>query len=135
VDRQRNTTRTAVLALIRRPPGHYLIVRPTAEPDGVWTFPGAAVPPNATPEDTLRRVCHDRLGIRLTELIPQAPLALSDGVVSTTYRAFLCPLAGDEALPIAYADLRWAPPSQLREYRLDPVAAQFVDRLLAAERA
>lgn len=129
MDRQRRTSWTEARALICRPGREYLIVRLHADPEGPWGFPGGRVGQRIAAEDALRRLCLEQVGVQPDALLSQPPFDYCFGTYTVTYRFFLCPVTGDEALPCGCAELRWVPVAQLPEYHLDTASQQVAARL------
>ncbi len=128
MDRQRTADWTEVRALISRA-ALYLIVKSQNDPSAPWEFPGTRISPQTPPEDALRRVCRERLGIELADLVSQPAFVYRVGTRAVTYRYDLGRVLSDDAAPIGYAELRWVPSAQLHEYAFDVPTQSIVDRL------
>ena len=129
MDRQRRTSWTEARALICRRGCEYLIVKQHTDPDCPWGFPGGRIGQRIAPEDALRRLCLEQVGVQLAELLSQPPFDRAFGTHTVTYRFFLCPVTGDDALPCGCAELRWVPLTQLPEYVPDSASEQVAARL------
>jgi 8-oxo-dGTP pyrophosphatase MutT (NUDIX family) len=133
MDRQTSPPRVEVRAIVRRPPGRYLIVSASSDSAAPWDFPGDGVHPSQTPEDALRQVLRVQLGIDHAELIPQSPFSYGTGTRATLYRYFLARVRDDTAVPLEVARLRWVAAPQLAEHAFVPPAALMVERIQASE--
>lgn len=130
--RQRGGPLVDVRAIIQQPSGACLIVRRRPDPARPWHFPGALISPNSDPVELLRRTCLLALGVHLRVMTPQPTLTYGLYGAVVAYRHFLCPVPGDEALPLAYAELRWVVPARMPGYPLDTPTWHFVQRLVSS---
>jgi 8-oxo-dGTP diphosphatase len=133
VDRQRGTTWSEVRALLRRLPHHYLIAKPRDDPDTPWEFPGGRIHLHEPPESALHRLCQQQLGVSPLSFIAQQPFVHSFGTRTVTYRYYVCPVTGDDVVPLEYELVRWVSTAELREYVFDPATQQVVDRIIATD--
>jgi ADP-ribose pyrophosphatase YjhB (NUDIX family) len=117
-------------ALIQSPRGEYIIIRPHADADDAWHFPGGRVGPRESAEAGLRRTCRELLGVELTLHVGQPGFAWNFGTHSITYRYYVAGVARGRPEARACAELRWVLAGQLRDYVFDPPTQQVVDWLL-----
>ena len=132
--------RRAVAVVLRRPDGLVLAVRRPDEPDeelpGLWGLPAATLRDGESPEDGVRRVGREKLGVELT---PQRALAAGEQrradytLRMTVYEASM---TGEPRLPARqagqpaisagappapettstlYQEIDWLPPDSFRE--------------------
>ena len=132
VERQRQLAWTELRAVLRRPTGEYLVVRPAEEADAPWDFPGVRHDPPECEEVRLRRACLERLGLSLGTLLPQGAFEYGYGTHVIRYQFFAGAVA-DEALPLGYGAVRWVGARQLSEYKFAPAAVWIVGRLRAGQ--
>jgi hypothetical protein len=126
VDRQRETERVELRALIFRPEQGYLFIRPTDEADGPWDLPGGPHESHTAPEIVLRQLCAAQIGCDVQVLAGRPPMRFGQGASSISYRLYLCALPADEALPLGCAAVRWVPAAALGEFRLSPGIARIM---------
>jgi len=111
----------------------FLIVR-EPQPDGrpgEWSFPRCPVLAGESPEEAMRRLGREQLGLDVEIIIGQPPLfseAKGGGTVELRY--FFCGIAGGEASQGPYEDFRWIAKPQLCEYDFDWASREVVQWLL-----
>ena len=81
-------------------------------------------------EAAMRRIAREQLGIEVEIVVGQPPIvaALQDAEVELRY--FFCGVIEGDADRGEYAELRWVPRGQLREYDFDDVSRPVVEWLL-----
>lgn len=123
-----------VAALIESHTSDLLIARPQRDEKAprLWQFPRGVARRGESPEAALRRLARDVLGIKVEIIVAQPPLMERIDGVRTELRYFFCGVAGGEATPGPYAEIRWISKLHLREYDFDEPSQIVVDWLLAS---
>lgn len=122
-----------VASIIERCDNHILIARLSTTDDDapLWCFPRGRATSEETPEDAMRRVTRDDLGIEVEIVVGQPPLAQDIDGAQAEVRYFFCGVITSDEKSGPYAELRWIPKHHLREYEFDdlskPVAAWIVE--------
>ncbi len=96
----------------------------------LWFFPRDAVGDNESPEAAMRRIAHEKLGVHVEVVVGQPPLIQPIDGVEVEVRYFFCGISSGEPIRGAYAETRWLPKGQLREYDFDPASQTVVDWLI-----
>jgi ADP-ribose pyrophosphatase YjhB (NUDIX family) len=96
-----------------------------------WQFPRGLAEPGESAEEAMRRIAREQLAVEVEIVIGQPPLVQVVEGRELEMRYFFCGVAAGEPGATYYAELRWTPKLQLREYEFDPPSAQVVDWLLA----
>lgn len=121
-----------VAALLEQVDDQYLIVRRAeAEVPRRWQFPRGPAAAGESPEEAMRRTAREQLGVEVDIVIGQPPLAMELEGRSVELRYFFCALIGGTMENGPYAELRWIPVGQLREYEFDAASQPVVDWLLS----
>jgi ADP-ribose pyrophosphatase YjhB (NUDIX family) len=95
----------------------------------VWQFPRGLATPQESAEAAMRRVACEQLGVDVEIIVGQPPLVQTIDGREVEMRYFFCGVI-DEPRTGHYAELRWIPKSQLREYDFDAPSAEVVQWLL-----
>lgn len=119
--------------MVFRPPGRYLIIRTSPEPEAAWDLPGGPVESQTMPELILRRCCQEQVGCDVHVVAGRPPVTTGSGPLETRWHVFLCTVLQDEALPIGCAELRWVTKADLREYQFAGDVQSVVDAWLMTE--
>ncbi len=130
--RQRGVAVTEGRALLCRPPSDYLLVRPQADTDAPWEWPGLRLPPHASAMDLLHRLCAERLGLEVDGWTSTPPFVYATAGRRVNCQCFLGVVRADVAVPVRYAALRWVPRAHLATCRLDTLSRHIAERLLAS---
>ena len=121
------TVHHAVAAAIRRAEGLVLAVRRPDEPDeelpGLWGLPAATLGDGETPEDGIRRLGREKLGVALTPLRALAEGEQSRGGYTLHMTVYDALMSGEPRLPertpgvtrTLYEALDWLPAASFRE--------------------
>ena len=134
---QQHDVRHAVSAAIRRDDGLVLAVRRPDEPPpeadlplaegeelpGVWGLPAVTLRDGESPEEGVRRIGREKLGVELTPLRPLAEGEQSRAGYTLRMTVYEASLAGEPRLPprdvntgvTLYDALDWLPASAFRE--------------------
>jgi len=110
-----------VAGLIERHDNHVLIVLPAPDTglSRQWQFPRGPAAAGESAETAMRRVAEERLGIGVEIVVGQPPVAATVDGCDIELRYFICGMAWGEARAGGYAEIRWVPRFQLREYEFD----------------
>ncbi len=84
-----------------------------------WQFPRGQAGPDESPEEAMRRVANDNLGIEVEVIVGQPPLLAELGGSTVEIRYFFCEIVLGEPKAGPYRETRWVPKGHLREYELD----------------
>jgi len=97
---------------------------------GMWEFPGGKVEPGEELADGLRREIQEELAVQIDvgELFGVYEHAYTHFRV--TLHAFCCRLVGGEPQAIEASDLRWAAPSELKDYPMGKIDRQIAKKLV-----
>lgn len=120
--------------IIERQDHHVLIVLSKDGPpeNRLWCFPRGLAEPNESPEAALRRIVRTQLGLEVEVEVGQPPLVEPIEGRETELRYFFCGVAGGEADPGPYAEMRWVSRGHLREYEFDGASQPVVEWLLSS---
>ncbi len=120
-------TRRAVAAAVRRDDGLVLAVRRPDEPGeelpGVWGLPATTLRPGESPEEGVRRVGREKLGVELTLLRTLAEGEQPRGGYTLRMTVYEASMAGEPRLPLRtpeaastlYDAIDWLPAASFRE--------------------
>jgi len=119
-------------AIIERHDNHVLIALPESQADGSrwWRFPRGPVREGESTEVAMRRITSEQLGLEVEIVVGQPPIIASLQDAEVELRYFFCGVIQGEAEPGEYAELRWVPRGQLREYEFDDVSRPVVEWIL-----
>ena len=122
-----------VAAIIERADNHVLIALPrdTGE-NRQWMFPRGLADPKESAEAAMRRIAPEQLGLFVELVIGQPPFLCEIAGHPAEVRYFFCGLAGEDATPGHYSEIRWIPRAHLREYDFDDASKVVVEWLLTA---
>ena len=119
-------------AIIERHDNHVLIALPESQAEGSrwWRFPRGPVRDGEPAEVAMRRIAKEQLGLEIEIVVGQPPIIapLQDAEVELRY--FFCGVIQGEEEPGEYAELRWVPRGQLREYEFDDASRPVVEWIL-----
>ncbi len=123
--------------LIERSDNHMLIERVGAGRDamegtGLWTFPRDLANEHETPEQAIRRMAVEQLGLTIEVVAGQPPLMENIDGQATELRYFFCGVISGEVKETTDNHLRWIPKAHLREYDFDVPSQPVVEWLLKA---
>ena len=98
---------------------------------GFWEFPGGKAESGETPAATAVREAAEELDVEVepTESLP--PLHLDYPHARITLTPVLCRITCGEPRPLAAAELRWIPLTDLPRYPFPPANAPLIKTLLA----
>jgi 8-oxo-dGTP diphosphatase len=120
-----------VTAEIRRD-GRYLITQRLASSTlaGLWEFPGGKVPDGDVPQEVLRRILLDRLGVHVDvrELVMEVLHEYESYTVDM--QVYRCELRDGEPQAVRVADCRWVAPAQFSAYRFPDADEATIEALL-----
>lgn len=118
--------------IIERHDNHVLIALPESQAEGArwWRFPRGDVREGESAESAMRRIAREQLGIEVEIVVGQPPLVANLRDAEVELRYFFCGIIQGEAQQREYAELRWAPRGQLREYDFDDASRPVVEWLL-----
>ena len=120
-------------AIIERADNHVLIaLPPETEQARKWTFPRGLAERNESAEAAMRRIARDQLGLLVELVIGQPPFLCDIAGRPSEIRYFFCGVAGGEARPGPYSEIRWVSKSHLREYDFDDPSRAVVEWLLTS---
>jgi 8-oxo-dGTP diphosphatase len=117
-----------VSAIIEDAQGRVLVARSSGDAGGdtPWELPRGRLRRGETPEGAMRRVAKERLDLGITIDVGQPPVNGRFEGESVVYRYFLAGVVTGDARASDYAEVRWVPRLQLREYEFDPATSQVV---------
>lgn len=108
-----------------------LIGKIPADPyKGLWTFPAGPVEEGEMPEVALRRALRSLLNMRVEIICGQPPFDQPWDDVTCRWRFYFCNGAGSTVDNQHFAEVRWVPRGDLREYDFDPVSLQVARWML-----
>ncbi len=99
-------------------------------PERWWMFPRGPAHQDESPEAAMRRIARSDLGVQVEVFVGQPPVVQRIDGREVEVRYLFCGLVNGEPRPGVYADVRWVPRGQLREYDFDAASAQVVEWLL-----
>jgi ADP-ribose pyrophosphatase YjhB (NUDIX family) len=120
--------------IIERQDNHVLIALPKdGQPSSrVWRFPRGPVERDESPEAAMRRIAREQLGLHVEVVVGQPPLVERVEGREAELRYFFCGVAGEDADPGPYAEIRWVSKGHLREYEFDSPSKPVVEWLLGS---
>src|SRR3989304_5193572 len=104
------------VGIIERHDNHVLIVLPSSpdDPTRLWQFPRGLANADESPEQAMRRIADEQLGIGVEIVVGQPPVtAMLDGR-EVEMRYFFSGIADGEPCPGPYAEIRWVTRGHLR---------------------
>jgi hypothetical protein len=104
-----------------------LLVRGSSA-EAPWDLPGGTMPERLDPAEFLRRLCFERLGLAVPDLVPQEAFPFGHGTHQTVYLYYAATVAEDHALPLGYVELRWCSAAEMRTLPLSAAAAEIAMR-------
>ncbi|MEK6674583.1 MAG: NUDIX domain-containing protein [Planctomycetota bacterium] len=121
-----------VAGILEQTDNQFLIVRTTADQDavGAWLFPRGPVNPNESPEEAVRRIALDHLGMTVEIISGQPPLLATIDGQEIEVRFFFLTIVDEPSGPCIYAESRWVAKAQLRDYTFDAVTQPVIDWLV-----
>jgi len=118
--------------ILEKSDDEFLIARSVDEAAGrVWLFPRGPANPGESAEAAMRRIFREQLGLDVEIVIGQPPLTADLDGRPVEVRYFFCVMIGGTQKAGPYAELRWVPKSQLREYEFDAYAKPVVEWLVS----
>ena len=119
-------------AIIERHDQHFLIALTEPETSGerLWSFPRGLIAAGEPPEVAMRRITEADLGLSVEIVIGQPPIVAKVDAGEAQLRYFFCGVVDGEATRGPYADIRWTPKAQLREYDFDQASTPVVKWVL-----
>jgi len=120
-----------VVGMIEQSDDEFLIVRSAETPERIWHLPRGPAKPEESAEEAMRRVAREQLEIDVDIVIGQPPIAAEIEGNQVELRYFFCALIGGTLVSGPYAEFRWVPKAQLREYEYDAPTRPVVEWLLA----
>ena len=120
------------VGIIERHDNHILIVLPSSPDDQtrLWRFPRGLADIDESPEQAMRSIADEQLGIPVEIVVGQPPVtAMLDGR-EVEMRCFFCGVADGEPHLGPYAEIRWVTRGHLREYEFDDPSKPVVEWLL-----
>jgi len=120
------------VGIIERHDNHVLIVLPSSPDDQsrLWQFPRGFACADESPEQAMRRIAFEQLGIDVEIVVGQPPVtAMLDGR-EVEMRYFFCGVTDGEPSPGPYVEIRWVTRGHLREYEFDDPSKPVVEWLL-----
>jgi ADP-ribose pyrophosphatase YjhB (NUDIX family) len=120
------------VGIIERHDNHVLIVLPSSpdDPTRLWQFPRGLANIDESPEQAMRRIADEQLGIGVEIVVGQPPVAAEINGREVEMRYFFCGVADEEPRPGPYAEIRWVTRGHLREYEFDDPSKPVVEWLL-----
>lgn len=120
------------VGIIERHDNHVLIVLPSTPDDQtrLWQFPRGFAGGDESPEQAMRRIADEQLGIHIEIVVGQPPVTASLDGREVEMRYFFCGVADGEPRPGPYAEIRWVTRGHLREYEFDAPSKPVVEFLL-----
>lgn len=120
-------------AIIERADNHLLIALPTpAASARQWIFPRGQADLKESAEAAMRRIAQEQLGLYVELVIGQPPFLVEVDGRPCEMRYFFCGIAGGNATPGPYSEIRWISRTHLREYEFDNPSKPVVEWLLAS---
>ncbi len=125
----RSPALTVVSCIVERADRCILICLPKTETDvrPNWEFPAGIKQRNESHEAATRRICCERLDLRIDIHTGQPPIVAEYHGQPATYRFFLAWIDSGDAQPVDYAETRWIRRGQLCEYDFDPAFQPVID--------
>jgi len=120
------------VGIIERHDNHVLIVLPSNS-EGLtrlWQFPRGYANADESPEQAMRRIAEEQIGVRVEVVVGRPPVTASLEGREIEMRCFFCGIADGEPHPGPYAEIRWVTRGHLREYEFDVPSKPIVDWLL-----
>jgi len=120
------------VGIIERHNNHVLIVLPSSPDDQtrLWRFPRGLANIDESPEQAMRRIADEQLGIDIEIVVGQPPVAAMLDGREVEMRCFFCGVADGEPHLGPYAEIRWVTRGHLREYEFDAPSKPVVEWLL-----
>jgi len=118
--------------IIERFDNHVLIVLPESQAEGArwWRFPRGPVRPGEPTEEAMRRIAREQLDLEVEIVLGQPPIVARFEDAEVELRYFFCGIIQGEPERGEYAECRWVPKGQLREYDFDDASRPVVEWLL-----
>ena len=122
-----------VAAIVEQSNGQMLIALPSgSDQDRKWIFPRGLAASHESAEAAMRRVAREQLGITAELVIGQPPFLCNITGQMCEIRYFFCAIAGGQARPGPYAEIRWVSKAHLQEYDFDDPSKPVVSWLLGS---
>lgn len=123
---------TYAVGIVERYDNHLLILLTETHVDSprLWQFPRGPIAPKETPEDGMRRIASELLGLEVEIVVGQPPVPCSLDGTEVQLRCFFCSPVEGEAHTDEPVELRWVPKAHLREYDFDAASQPVADWIL-----
>lgn len=120
---------TVVSCIIEKHPNEVLIARTPATDDAPaqWWFPSGTADPKQSVEESMRQFARNALGLEIDIHTGQPPFVADYHGQPALYRFFIATITTGEAQPLAFEEIRWILPGQLREYDFAPAHQPVID--------